>query len=283
MRWTGKRLFLCGCALIALTHGVTLAGVAWNRGGTPVATLKLGERELRQWRPAHDENSQLTFHLNWRVEGVSDSDVYYDVWTRKPAWLDRAALERLGFDLSLPYENGKTLFLVLEMDGPTYQRALRRAREQVGNAERQLAAAPQTGTKARTDAEQDLARTRVRLREEENDNSRLFVVAAGLDAETLRAAHPGSEYAVVRGEITVRQDDRDTSPTLKAFVSALSVENINVPYALRTAVESWLEAWKKRRKNEDAHRPDSTPVFTFAWGPRLEPWLAAVDAPGQNQ
>ncbi len=282
MRLTGKKLFLIGFALIALTHGVTLAGVVWNRGGTPTATLKLSERELYRWRSVRDENSQITLHLNWRVANVSGNNGWYGTWSKSPTWLDRAELERLGFDLSLPYDNRKALFLALEMDGPTARLMLRQAQEKVADAERKLAEAPQADTEKHADAEKYLTRARTHLQEEENDNSRLFVVAAGLDAEALRAAHPGPEYAIVRGEITVRQQDRDNDRKQTAYISALSVDSINVPHALRTTVESRLDAREKRAREKNSREHDSTPAFTFAWGQRLEPWLVAADAPAQD-
>ncbi len=283
MRWTGKKLFLIGCALIVLTHGVTLAGVAWNRGDTPTATLKLSERELYQWRSVRDENSQITLHLNWRVANVSKNDCEYDTWSKSPAWLDHAELERLGFDLSLPYDNGKALFLALEMDGSIYQQTLRQAQEKVADAEQKLAATPQADTEKHADAERCLTRAQSHLQREENDSSRLFVVAAGLDAKALRAAHPGPEYAIVRGEITVRQQDRNNDRNQKTYISALSVDSINVPYALRTTVEAHLDAKEKRSKEKSCPKRDSPPAFVLAWGQRLEPWLMAVDAPAQNQ
>ena len=187
-KWS--RTLLAGSALILLTNAVALFGVSSNRGDTPESRLTLTQRELQQssWNIGRD-NSGITLRLNWRFEQVEQKVYDYGVNSGQggmPAWLDKAKMTELGFDvgkLAGPADYGrrkelrsKEVLLVLEMNGQAYQHQLQRVREYAENERSQLEAVPNSDEhKRRTrNAEQNLL-------QEQNNNSRLFVVDAGLD------------------------------------------------------------------------------------------------------
>ena len=109
-----------GVGLILASNAVALAGVWYNRSGEPQAQLQLSEREIQlpydSWLRG-EENSGLRLQLAWRQ---ADAD-----WS----WLDEAKLRELGFapnDLGRSAE--RPLWLVLELDGPSYRKQVERAK-----------------------------------------------------------------------------------------------------------------------------------------------------------
>lgn len=262
------RLLAAGCALILLTNTVILAGAAYNRSGEPESRLRLTQRELRPDRPVQDkDNSGIELELDWRIAPVlPDKDERYSTgrW-ETPAWLDREKMAKLGFDvvkLARESESGrhdyssKEVLLVLELNGPPYQLTLQRAREYAGQARVLLAGNPDSAEfKARAkDAEEN-------LKNELTTSSRLFVVDAGVDFQTLRAAYPdNTRYAIVRG--LIRPGDFGQGSRVSGCVTQLSAAHVNVPLIYRPVF--------------DALRPFEV---TLAFGRRLEPWI--VNATGQ--
>ncbi len=277
MRWTRKHAMGAGIALIAATNAVALLGVAYNRSGEPDSTLRLSQRELGPgYSRASSDNSGLAMRLRWRVlaEDVKNTDAFRwggMGWGGSPEWLDRDKMAALGFDVSIPdnpdmgartfrRQLARDVLLVLEMDGPTYQRSLVNA---AAAAERVKDMNKEEGAKIAAeivDHERDL-------------NSRLFVVDAGLDASALRSKYADrSHYAIVRGR--VEPSGARISRTYSGFVSTVNIEAINVPLELRSAFEGAmperLSAYAPAGTRRAAY--DATVVF----GRRLEPWLAAA-------
>ena len=275
MRWTRKHAMAAGIALIAVTNAVVLLGAAYNRGGEPDSTLRLSQRELDPpYSRGNSENSGLAMRLVWRVldEDVKNPSAY--PWAvsgigGSPKWLDRDKMAALGFDVTVPDNpdsNARTfrrqlardVLLVLEMDGPTYQRSLANA---VAAAER---------LKATNKAESEKAATELLLQETQI-NSRLFVVDAGVDAAALGAKYPDrTHYAIVRGRVA--PSGAQISRNHSGSVSAVSIEAINVPLKLRGAFEG------ATREGMFEPRPAHKVGYdtTMAFGRRLEPWLVAA-------
>ena len=83
-----RRWILLAVALVIVSNLVVLIGVARNRSGEPEATVRLTERELGFLH--HDPESSGMI-LGFRLNRDDEAD-----------WLDRAKLETLGFDCSLP-------------------------------------------------------------------------------------------------------------------------------------------------------------------------------------
>jgi hypothetical protein len=250
-----------GLALIAVTNIVVLAGAAYNRSAEPTALLQISARELRapgSWG-FESENSGLALGLAWRMASRQDDDYGFTGYGARATWLDQRKLAELGFDVSVPLDQPRAerhyekqlpreVLVVMELNGPAYRGALRRAAE--------LAARPGA---TRADA--------TRLDSEREKFSRLFLVDAGLDYDSLRARYPDkSAYAIVRGKVRLDPWSDKYKAALNGYVSELSVSALNVPVELRAVLG----------------RDTSGYTATVAFGQRLEPWFVAARKSGSD-
>ena len=261
--------------VILLTNAVALGGAFWNRSGEAESRLTLSQRELRLPYARFDrENSGLALALNWRVAMQQDGNSVHWEYSSggAPEWLDKAKMESLGFDMS-PKDNGnvrwndrtlsRDVLVVLEQDGDAYRQALARAKQQVDAEETKQAAMPES-----TEKKNRLRNVADQLAREEKENSRLFVVDAGLDLALLRSKYPDrARYAIVHGQVRPawnnnRNDIRNDSSG-RGYVSSVSIAGINVPHALRPLFAN--QAGQEK--------------FTagVAFGQRLEPWITQLE------
>jgi len=277
--WSRGRTLLAGAGLILVTNAVILMGVASNRAGRPESTLKLTQRELSlpsAWG-FEGENNGIALGLQWRVlDRERDGDS--GRWNGYPAWLDKAKLASLGFDMSFPEDTpegrrhyGKLLprevMLVLEQDGAAYQTALARTRAYAAHQESLYSAHP----KDKQMMEQANA-ARMWLADEENENSRLFVVDAGLDAKALRGKYPDrARYAIVRGQVRPYLSIEDKKARILGGVSEVSIHSVNMPLAFRHVFE-WMLKYRESERCKDALRYE----VSVAYGSRFEPWVIAA-------
>lgn len=272
--WSRRHTLISGIALILVANAVVLGGVAWNRSGDPECTLALTQRELQQpyWRGMNRENSGMSMRLNWRVIG-GDKRWNYSYSGGAPDWLDQAKMESLGFDVSVAQgmkanhqtnrQLSKEVLLVLEMDGPAYQQVLQGTRQNAAEQDARLAAQPDSEElKRKAKQAQDEAKR------EEQDNSRLFAVDAGLNQAELRAKYPDrSHYAIVRGQ--VRPWSTGKPEKIMGYINRISIDGINVPYELRSIFEQSVLGQPSARQTFEA---------SVAFGQRLEPWLLGISA-----
>ena len=286
IRWSRMHAALAGVALILVTNAVLLLSVVYNRSGTPGGTLVLSQRELRlpAYAVAGRENSGLALRLEWRVledavGGASRAAASYSGGT--PAWLNKAKLAALGFDVSKPADTAegrlyyrkvlsKEVLLVLELAGPAYQTVLDDARKQLQDAQALRAADP-----SKKVLEQRVRNATALLSREETQSSRLFVVDAGRDARALRARYPNrTKYALMRGQVSLRIAQIDSRPRLSGYISGLVIDEVNVPRPYRPVFLPWLDRSGQRGT-------PSTPRYevSVAFGKRLEPWITAVTVP----
>lgn len=252
------RLLLAAAGLVVICNALSLAGVAWNRSGTPDSQLRLSERELpfawREFGPR--ENSNLALRLAWQQEQRRPND-----W-RGPDWLNRQALLALGFD-KLPADGNdpypvwrlqeRQALVVLEFDGPTYQRELARVRAELEEARRQQASAEQL---------KNLGQLLQRAQEQD---SRLYAVAAGLDRATLRQRYPDRQrYAIVPARISASLSQQDNRWYVRGHISELRVGDLYLPLPSRQALRPAHE-----------RDPQQAPRYQvdLAFGQRLEPWV----------
>jgi hypothetical protein len=284
MTWSRTHTVIAGLGLIALTNAVALLGVVYNRSGEPEAKVNLTQRELSTPYPwyGNRENSGLALGLVWRVLNEESFVTQGYAWRYAgiggtPAWLDKAKMQELGFDTSAPsidsdprgrarYEKQlpREVLLVLELDGPAYRRSLELATQYATRDEAKLAATP-------GDKELDARAKNARegLEWETKLNSRLFVVDAGLDAAALRAKYPDAgRYALVHGQVRLESGGRN-SGNVRGYVSGLSIESVNVPFALR-------EAFVRAAPTGDVNQNLAPFAATLAFGKRLEPWIMAA-------
>jgi len=289
MRWSRVHTLIAGATLVVLTNAVALIGVAYNRSGDPDGALAFTQRELQMsykwWRAR--ENSGIGLRLVWRVydEEVgdeSDTARWYGVGGA-PAWLTKAKLDELGFDVSQPEDSDrgvrhyerqlpKEVLVVLELDGPAYAEARERAKRHADREE-----ALRTANPDKKEFEQRSKEARERLEREGQQYSRLFVVDAGLDVGGLRAKYPDrAHYAIARGQVRLLLPGSRRSSKLKGYVSELSIDEINVTLEFRNAFEHALP---------DATTGMRSPVrfdATVAFGRRLEPWITAAARGGSD-
>lgn len=262
MNW--RHTLIAGSAIILLTNAVALGGAAWNRSGEPESRLPLTQRELNA-RSGHD-NSGMTLTLNWRFEQTSLDEYNFGMYASHrgmPQWLDRAKLAALGFDvlkLDGAEEYGrrriafepKEALVVLELDGPAWQRHLQRTQEYVAETGKLLVASPANAEMRRKAKNAD-----ENYKHEQDKGSRLFAIDAGRDLATLRASYPDrSRYAIVHGLIRPSSTRLKDKTVLGGYISELHAERINVPLRLRQVFEG-----------------GSSFTATVTFGQRLEPWL----------
>lgn len=277
--WSRGRTLGLGIGLIVLTNAIALGGVWWNRSATPESALTLSERELGlPWRSLRlMENSGLALNLNWRVAGreADDSGSGSTMNGGTPEWLDAAKMAALGFPADAAPADGdrrryarqlpREVILVMELAGPAWQRALEKARENAGR--HAAAASANAGSKQFADRAKQ---ANDRLAREENSNSRLFVIDAGLDAHLLREKYPDrSRFLLLRGTVRPTMHSRGTNtPQATGYIARVGNAQIHVPHALREPLESL------RAQSE----PGGGNRFsaTLRVGQRLEPWLIAV-------
>jgi hypothetical protein len=291
MNWTRKHAFWAGTALILATNAIVLGGAAYNRSGEPDSVLKLTQRELAlpyAWGLTR-ENSGLELRILWRAIEQNPNFAAMVLASSygmsfAPQWLDEAKLAALGIDVAKlrrvgsaePSRNllpSKEVFLVLEFDGPGYRTLLDQVRAYTAAAAERLRIIPddkELQQRAKVAAEV--------LKREEQDNSRLIVIDAGLDKDALRAKYPDrTHYAIVRGRIAP-EAARDDSHKPHARIVGLSVSTVNVPVAFRSAVGDARPMPIQVPGNEVAPYD-----VTVSFGRRLEPWVtgAAKLARGQ--
>jgi hypothetical protein len=278
--WTRKHTLIAGLALILLTNAVALLGVYRNRSGEPESMLTLTQRELQQpygWGMTR-ENSGVSLHINWRVPSA---EKYWpgSYSGGSPAWLDNEKMASLGFDVSADAnmqdktrmskrQLGKEVLLVLELDGPAYQQALQRAREYAAEQDAKLAALPDN--KAMQD---NAKRAHEEARREEQENSRLFAIDAGLDLQALRAKYPDrNRYAIVHTQ--VRPMSWSGQGKIAGYIDKISIAEINVPYKYHSAFETMVRPAVQYLQTSGRRKFEASVAF----GQRLEPWLVGITA-----
>ena len=263
--WSTRRRLWLGLGLILLSNAVALAGVYYNRSGEPESRLSLSERELQlpygDWFQRED-NSGLRLQLLWRR-----ADEYGQV-----DWLSADKLQALGFQVPditqgdwqqrLSRQLARPVVLVLELDGPAYQRQLQQARQALAEAEARVHSRPD---------DQELQRQRDSYREQliqaEQRDSRLFLVDAGLDARALRQAYPDRQrYLLLGGRL--KPHAGSGKPETGGLAAAIYPEHtrITVPHALREVFADWQPGGAYREERPRVR-------VELAFGRRLEPWM----------
>lgn len=265
--WSNSRALIAAAALVLVSNVIALGGVAYNRHGEPESVLELTERELpiQFWSWPDNDNSAVHLELSWRIGFESDD------WSRGVEWLTREELQRLGFSMpaadATPEQqeryigqSAREVFLALEFDGPAYRASIERARKRLRAAEMALA------TKSADELVIATARgAKAQLEDEQRRSSRLFVVAADLDADVLRKRYPDRKhYAIVRGRVAL-SNGRHLLPRIEG----IETDTIRVPHAYRSVVERYLGD-----RSYERHEPRYAATVNF--GRRLEPWLVQL-------
>lgn len=275
------KALVAGFAIIVATNVIALGGVAYNRSGEPDAVLDLSERELSipYYYGVTAENSGLALRINCRIEEYTlHSGDYNCLGT--PAWLNKEKLVELGFDTRppKPYVElasagnfiTRKVFIVLEYDGAAYQRELTKAEKDLAERQAESAAAP---------TDQKLAKrvesAQTKLKNEQNEYSRLFVIDAGLDKNALRKKYADAGRYVIM-QALVRPSwvsmTRDNNVPV-GYITGLLNGTIHIPLEFRAPFEPFKKLVNQRGK--DRTKPQYT--VRVAFGKRGEPWVLGVE------
>ncbi len=272
MNFSQNRLYLSAFMLIVLTTVVILGGVAYNRYSGEPRTIILSERELSLpfYYKHRAENSGLSLRLSWFVLGDKGA---YSIYSRQPKWLDSAKLATLGFDQAdMKYyneygrtERSKTVLIVLEYNGDTYQQALEWARNRVQEQTIKYQEAATPEHKSRLDFAQR------NLKELQLSQSRLFAIDAGLDIRQLRNRYAdASRYMIVQ---SVVRPTRDIKGVLTGgSIEHLSIEQFHVSLKHRRLIDTLISGTPKKVGTPPRYE------VTLAYGSRLEPWIVSIKA-----
>jgi hypothetical protein len=283
-RW---RYLLAGLALIGLVNAIVLAGVAWNRQQPVDSSLQLSERELGNtydyWRK---DNSSLALRLDYRWPSQADDDRYFpsisaekmaELGFHVPGELTEQAVRRYRRQLD------RDALLVLELDGPAYQREVALQRAAHVEALRLQKSVPDS--KELREAARHASNA---LEHEQQRASRLLVVDVGLDQQALRARYPDrARYAIIRSIIEVqansvaidwmgegddpRPDSQRWTWQLGGSADTPGVHSLNLP-------QRWHALFDMQQGEEPDEYSASRKLFTaeVAFGRRLEPWFVQV-------
>jgi Domain of unknown function (DUF4824) len=273
--WTRKHTLIAGLALILLTNAVALLGVYWNRSGEPESLLTLTQRELQQpygWGMDR-ENSGVSLQIHWRVlSGEKSRPFFYSGGS--PAWLDQAKMFSLGFEVNpskdMLYDYrwssqqlSREVLLVLELDGSAYRESLQRAQQYAAEQDAKLAALPDDRA-----MQANAKNAHEQVTREEQDNSRLFAIDAGLDLNQLRAQYPDrNRYAIVSAQVRPSVGEQGR---IAGYIDKISIDEINVPHEFHAAFDSRVRPVIGRTSGQ------RTFEASVAFGQRLEPWLVGI-------
>ena len=286
--------FLAGIAIVAVSNAVTLAYAAYNRAGQPDSELRLTNQELSlNGDRTRDENSGVAVSLAWCAEpsvmdtlGMETGLRFFDCGGRDPGFLDQERLGRLGFDVASPpatarersdwsRERARKVLLVFELDGPQRQRVVESARQRLTAVESDRATRPDSaGHQARVER---LRRAYERL---EAESSRLYVIDAGTDRDSLRGLYPDrTRYAIIRGLVrpyfpSATVGPGKTTGGVRGMIQRIEGDVINVPARYRQPV---LAHVRTRFVSVSGSNPPALEV-DVAFGKRLEPWISRVHA-----
>ena len=250
-----RTLLLIAAGIVIAVNLFVLAGVAWNRSGTPESQLSLNQRELHLPSRSRqtEENTGLALVLQWSAL-AKEANPYS---AKTPAWLDQDKLRSLGFSNFDPddtrarrRESPREALLVLELAGPAYHAAVQQAEKKLA----ELQAIP-----AKADVLEDW---RKRVTNLKHKDSRLYAVDAGLELDALRHRYPNrQQYAIVPALIGWNSLQINRAYAIQGHIRNLPGEHINLPSELRAAFEKLpANNWAKYH-------------VEIAFGQRLEPWI----------
>ncbi len=277
------KILISGLAIIVLTNVVALAGVAYNRSGEPDAVVELTERELGlPYNYGFEkENTGLGLRINCRVEDLTN-DYLYNTYNcfGQPAWLNKEKLLELGFDLNDHSDHDparwaynkilpRQAFIVLEYNGAAHQRAVSNKQQTLVEAQTLL-----TNNPDNQEFEKRVKDATDKLHAEQDYNSRLFVIDAGLDKATLRSKYADTErYILMQALIRPTWTTVDKQNEWAGHITDLLIDNINIPLQHRDVFRPVENNAPYRSQNQRQPRYK----VRVAFGKRAEPWVIGVE------
>ncbi|MCF6331136.1 MAG: DUF4824 family protein [Sulfurimonas sp.] len=244
---SSRNLFLLSFLVIILTNTFIFANIYINRFGDATSNVVLSERELTVPYNYNKENSSISLRIKYRVAGENTHQPYYN---KKAYWLNEKKLQELGFDTKKynKYKNQrsplkKEVFIVLEQNAQAYKRSLRLAQEEFSNLDYKQ--------------KSNIKRKKENLRIEKEENSRLFVIDAGIDYAKLRQLYTDkTKYIIAKG--TVRFSNY---ANINGYIDKLSISNVHVTLKHKNLLKNKNAKFKALIK----------------YGSRYEPWISEIN------
>ncbi|MGD9947883.1 MAG: DUF4824 family protein [Desulfobulbus sp.] len=268
-------LFAAAFILLAAVNSLVLSRVADNQTQTPITRLWLSERELPVVKWLALENSGVDLRIRWRNLGRKENAVD----DSSPSWLSGKKLEELGFVFAngLPLDDRRAkpaldreVFLVLEYSGPAHHEAVRRAERALAEIEAELRNNPgdKSGTSNRFQAKK-------RIRAEEVERSRLFVVDAGQDAAQLHKQYNDpTRYIVTSALVGLYYQKENGRLWARGIIRGLRPSKLHLPLKQRQQLDRILQ--ENHRESVDGRLPRYE--VEVVYGKRYEPWIGSIRA-----
>jgi len=274
-----RNLVFAAVLLLLVTNAVVLSGVAYNRGGEPVGSIDLTERELTivQTYSSADENSGTALSLRWQVPGGDEPPAYRYARGGSPEWLDAAKLSELGFtpaQLKCDREQylhkwrslTREVVLVLEYNGEAYRQALLSAEKKVNQLRESLGESAADDKLAKKLEQYEKSLTRLKVAQ-----TRLYVVDAGVDEQALAEKYAGGkQYLLLRGDIGLGWND----DAVTGRIERVYVQEVHVPLPYSQQLASLTKGKRFYTYNAEPVPPRYQVQLDI--GNRLEPWIASV-------
>lgn len=256
-----KRTFWLGTGLILLSNAVALGGVYYNRSGEPDSVLRLSERELSVAYNSVMDNSDAAGQMLQLDARLADG------------WVNPDKLRELGFVIGGQEETyrrdrwEREALVVLELNGAQYLAEKTAAEAELKQAQVQFAAAPES-----PEAKQTLDSAEYLLSRFKANNTRLYVVDAGLDAASLRQRFPDrSRYSLARATVSAGFNWSSGVPTPDNYTLYFDLAEVSVPSRWRSV----FTAWNPYDRMAEERNQVSVEV---SFGKRFEPWITSAKA-----
>jgi len=293
MKRSTRYVLAAAMAVVFVTNAIVLVGAWYNRSGEPDATVTMTEREL-SLPPQYGmfkEDSGLSLQVEWRVlEADETFSPYQNYYGRSPGGVNQEKLAELGFDVKEDPDSPdafrhynkilpKDVFLVLEYDGAAYRKLLDLSGKHLRDEE--ALAAANSGKKEFVTRAAD---ARKNLEAEQHRRSRLFVIDAGTDPDSLRGRYPDrTRYFIAHGVVRLYLIKVSPSKTstqngdkshLEGIITDIHMTDIHVPLALRGPLDALISIGTRYTGYGGPPRYS----VTMKVGRRLEPWITDVTA-----
>ncbi len=268
-----RLLFAAALLLLVVVNSLFLSGVSENRTEPPTARLWLSERELPRVKWLALENSGVGLRLQWRYLGSKGNSVDEG----SPSWLRGKKLEELGFVFAdgLPLQDRRAkpaldreVFFVLEFNGPAYYEAIRRAERALAQIEAELR--NNTGESVSPTSR---FQAKKRIRSEEMQRSRLFVVDAGENGVKLQKLYNDPDrYIITRGTIGLSYQQENGRLWARGIIHGLQPAQLHLPLQYKQQLDRILDGKIQETAKDKQPRYEAEVVY----GKRFEPWVDSI-------
>jgi hypothetical protein len=262
---SSNKLIIASLLLIAITNIVILIGVFNNRIGEAESNVLLTQRELKLSHQSYEENSGLSFRINWRI--FNDGQL----------WIDDAKIKELGFvinqginineDFYYKYSTVKEVFVVLEYNGDSYVKQIKKE-EGIFKEKKDL-----FELSSKNKREQEiLNNAHKKLNNEKFINSRLFAIDASLDPIKLRSIYKNkAKFIIAKALIKVSYSKSNTIIKINKYITNLSIQKIHLS-------QQYHKLFKAIIKNKySSEKINNKYLISLKYGSRFEPYVVSVE------